>query len=61
MAKKPSEPEHDLWTSATTFSDLKDEIAARNEAAQKEARELRAARELEKLGIATRRRMDLNQ
>jgi len=44
-----------------TFSDVRDEIAARNEAAHKEARELRATRELEKLGIATRRRVNLDQ
>jgi len=43
MAKKPSESEHVLSTSVTTFSDVRDEIAARNEAAHKEARELRAA------------------
>jgi hypothetical protein len=61
MAKKPSESEHVLSTSVTTFSDVRDEIAARNEAAHKEARELRAARELEKLGIATRRRVNLDQ
>jgi hypothetical protein len=61
MAKKPSDPEHDFHTHVRTFSDLRDEIAARNEAAHKEARELRAARELAKLGIATRRRVNLDQ
>ncbi len=61
MAKKPSEPEQDPRTSITTFSDVRDQIAARNEATHKEAREQRAARELEKLGIATRRRVNLDQ
>jgi hypothetical protein len=61
MAKKPPEPEHVLSTPVRTFSDVRDEIAARNEAAHKEARELRATRELEKLGIATRRRVNLDQ
>jgi hypothetical protein len=61
MAKQPPEPDHEHPPSVTTFSDLKNEIAARNEATQKEARELRSARELAKLGIATRRRVDLNQ
>ncbi len=61
MAKKPSDSEHDFHTPVRTFSDFRDEIAARNEAAHKEARELRAARELEKLGIATRRRVNLDQ
>jgi hypothetical protein len=48
-------------TSATTFSDLKKEIAERNEKAHKEARELRAARERKQLGIVTRNRLDLDR
>ncbi len=46
---------------STTFSDLKKEIAERNEQAHKEARELRAAREREKLGIVSRSRLDLDR
>jgi len=61
MAKEPSEQQYGRLTSETTFSDFKAEIAARNEQVQKEARELRATREREKLGIATRRRLDLTQ
>jgi hypothetical protein len=46
--------------SETAFRDLKKEIAERNEQAQKEARELRATREREKLGITGRRKLDIN-
>jgi hypothetical protein len=45
----------------TTFNDLKKEIAARNEQAHKEAREIRSAREREKLGIVARRQVDLDR
>ena len=43
------------------FNDLKKDIAARNEQAHKEARELRSAREREKLGIVARRTVDLDR
>jgi hypothetical protein len=62
MAKQPSE-EQDAGrsTSPTTFNDLKKEIAARNEQAHKEARELRAAREQKELGISSRHQLDLDR
>ena len=44
-----------------TFNDLKKDIAARNEQAHKDAREIRAAREREKLGIVARRTVDLDR
>jgi len=47
--------------SPTKFSDLKKEIAERNEAAHKEARELRARREREQFGIVARHRLNLDQ
>ena len=49
------------WSSETTFRDLKKGIAERNEQAQKEAREIRAARERSKLGIVTRRSIDVDR
>jgi hypothetical protein len=61
MAKEPSEPEHAGSTSSTTFDDLKKEIAERNERVHKEARELRATHEREKLGIVARHRFDLDR
>jgi hypothetical protein len=61
MAKQPSEAQQGRWTSETTFRDLKAEIAARNEKAHKEARELRETREREQLGISTRRKLQLDQ
>jgi hypothetical protein len=62
MAKQPSDPQQGGRSeSETTFSDLKKEIAERNEQAHKQARELRAAREREQLGIVTRRKLDLDR
>jgi hypothetical protein len=62
MAKEPSEEQPGgRSTSATTFSDLLLEIAARNEQTHKEARELRATREREELGIVARHRFDLDR
>jgi len=48
-------------TSETKFSDLKKEIADRNERAHKEARERRATREREQFGIVARHRVNLDQ
>ena len=61
MAKQSSEA-HDVGRSASeaTFSDLKKEIAERNESAQKQARELRVAREREQFGIVARHRLSLD-
>jgi hypothetical protein len=62
MAKQPSEAQDGARVaSETTFSDLKKEIAERNEQAHKEAHELRAKREREQFGIVTRRRLDLDR
>ena len=62
MAKQPSEEQDAGRASAsTTFSDLKKEIAARNEADHKEARELRAARAQKELGIGARHKLDLDR
>jgi len=62
MAKQPPEEQNDArLTSGTTFSDLKKQIAARNEQAHKQARELRAARERKEFGIAARHRLDLDR
>ena len=55
-----SDPEA-RWSSEATFRDLKKGIAERNEAAYKEAREIRAARDRKKLGIVTRRAVDINR
>jgi hypothetical protein len=61
MAKQPSEEQQGgRSTSQTTFSDLKKEIAQRNEQAHKQARELRATREQKEFGIAARHRLDLD-
>jgi hypothetical protein len=43
------------------LSDLKKEIAERNEQAHKQARELRATREQKELGISARHRLDLDR
>jgi hypothetical protein len=62
MANQPSEAQDGRRSmSETTFRDLKKEIAARNEQARKQARELRAAREQKKLGIVARHRLDLDR
>jgi hypothetical protein len=62
MAKEPSDAQHGgRSTSETTFSDLKKEIAQRNEQAHKQARELRATREQKELGISARHRLDLDR
>jgi hypothetical protein len=63
MAAQPPEGQDGSrkQSSDATFSDLKKDIAARNEQAHKEARELRAAREREKLGIVARRQVDLDR
>jgi hypothetical protein len=62
MAKPPSEPQQGgRSASETKFSDLKKEIADRNERAHKEARELRAVRDREQHGIAARHRLDLDR
>jgi hypothetical protein len=53
--------EGERTTSPATFSDVKKAIAERNEAAQKEARELRAAREREQLGILGRHKVDIDR
>jgi hypothetical protein len=57
MAKTTSEPLAGGTTAPGTFNDLKAQIAARNEAAHKEARKLRVERDRAKLLI--RRRQDL--
>jgi len=62
MTKQSSEAQPGGRPAAeTTFSDLKKEIAERNELAHKEARELRAARERKQLGIVTRNRLNLDR
>jgi len=62
MAKQSSEtPPGGRAPSTTTFSDLKKEIAERNEQAHREARELRAARERKRFGIVARHRVDLDR
>ena len=48
-------------SSETKFNDLKKAIAERNEAAHKQARELRAAREREEFGIVARHKVDLDR
>ena len=48
-------------TSEAKFSDLKKEIAGRNEQAHNAARELRAKREREQFGIVARHRVNLDQ
>jgi hypothetical protein len=61
MTEQPSDAQHGgRSTSDTTFRDLKKEIADRNERAHKEARELRAKREREQLGITGRHPLDIN-
>lgn len=49
MTKQTHEPGPGRSTADATFMALKEEIAKRNEQAQKEARKLRAAREAEQL------------
>lgn len=62
MTDQPSEEQPaGRPANGATFNDLKKEIAERNERAQKEARDLRAAREREQLGIVTRHRLDLDR
>ena len=62
MAKQPPEAQQGgRSTSETTFSDLKKEIADRNEQAHKQARERREAREREQFGIVARHRLDLDR
>ena len=62
MAKQSSETQPGgRPASATTFSDLKKEIAERNEQAHREARELRATRERKRFGIVARHRLDLDR
>jgi len=62
MTKQPSDAQHvGRPVSETTFSDVKREIAERNERAHKEARELRATREREQFGIVARHRLDLDR
>jgi hypothetical protein len=61
MAKQPAEPERVGATSSTTFDDLRKQIAERNEQVHKEARELRATHEREKLGIVARHKFDLDR
>jgi molybdenum-dependent DNA-binding transcriptional regulator ModE len=62
MTKQPPEAQQGgRQASEATFTDLKKEIAERNEQAHKEAREIRARRELEQLGIVARHRLDLDR
>jgi hypothetical protein len=49
MPKHPQEPGPGRSTSEVAFTDLKKEIARRNEQAQKAARKLRTAREQEQI------------
>jgi hypothetical protein len=56
MAKQSYEPGHGRSTSDAAFTELKKEIAQRNERVQKEARKLRTAREQEQ--VLRRRRQD---
>jgi hypothetical protein len=60
MAKQP-DAQHGGRVTSETFNDHRKAIADRNEQAHKEARELRAARELERFGIVTRHRIDLDR
>jgi hypothetical protein len=61
MAKQPSEQHPERMMPSTTFSDLKKEIAERNERAQKEAHELRVARDRAEFGVVARHRLDLDR
>jgi hypothetical protein len=62
MTKQPSEAQPGGRSLCeATFSDLKKEIAERNEQAHKQARDLRAARERKQLGIVTRNKVDLDR
>ena len=62
MTKQSSEAQQrGRPASETIFSDLKAEIAARNERVHKEARELRATRDREQFGIVARHRLDLDR
>ena len=61
MAKQaPEERPARSTSSETTFSELKKQIAERNEQVHKEAREHRAKRELDQLKIVSRRKLDLD-
>ncbi len=57
MTKQTHQPGPGLSTSEAAFSDLKKEIAQRNEQVQKHAQKLRAAREKEQ--VRRRRAEDL--
>ena len=62
LAKQPSDSQQgERPPSSTVFSDLKKEIAERNERAHRDAQELRTARERDKLGIVSRHRLDLDR
>ena len=57
MTKQTHQPGPGLSTSEAAFTELKKEIAQRNEQAQRQARKLRAAREQEQ--VRRRRAEDL--
>jgi len=62
MTKQPADgQEGGRMPPSTAFNDLKKVIAERNEAAHKEARELRITREREKLGILGRHKVDIDR
>ena len=61
MAEHDPDPQHAGRSAETKFNDLKKAIADRNEAAHKQARELRTAREREQFGIVARHKVDLNR
>jgi hypothetical protein len=57
MTNQPQQPGPGRSTSETAFTELKKEIARRNDQAQKEGRKVRAAREHEQ--VRRQRREDL--
>ncbi len=62
MAKTPPDAQPDGPVKSTTsFNEVRAAVAERNERAHREAQELRAAREKEKLGIVSRHRLDLDR
>jgi hypothetical protein len=62
MTKQSPEPQNrGRPSSEATFSELTRAIAERNAQAQKEAREIRTAREREQFGIVARHRLDLDR
>ena len=61
MAEHDPDAQHAGRSAETKFSDLKKAIAERNEAAHKQARDARAAREREQFGIVARHRVDLDR